>query len=631
MKRVSLSIVLTFISIVVVASSCISTRKNLEQIPAEAKYKNASLPIEERVDDLMLYMTLDEKVAQMAQAATYVATPSDTKLYGLGSILVGGGDHPQSGLKSKDWLNFYNEYQKATMQSRLGIPILFGVDAVHGNAKIEGTTVFPHNIGLGAANDTALVEKIGRITAIESRASGLHWNFAPCIAVARDERWGRTYESYSESPDIVSPLGTSFVRGLQNGNIAEQTSMAACLKHYFADGGAEWGSGMRGIDRGNSTLSDEDVRKIHLAPYVAALKEKPASVMISFSGIQGVEMHGNKKWIDVLKQELQFGGIIISDWAGHKELQGKDLFAQTINAGIDMIMIPEEYPTFVMDVAQNVKDGIITQQRIDEAVRRILRVKFQMGLFERALADESQLNTVGSDEHMAVARDAVRKSLVLLKNEKSALPLSKTEKVAIVGTKAKDMGVMCGGWTLYWGGYSQYEKMPASFEQNSQRVKSSGVAVKGKNIMDAFTETAGSSVVYSDDGNAIDGAKKAIVVIGELPYAEFEGDSKDLSVTKDDVAKIKNLKAQGISVVAVIVSGRPLIIREIEAECDAIVAAWLPGSMAGPGIADVLFGDYDFSGKLSCTWPKDMSQLPINVGDGKEGLYPFGYGLRYKQ
>lgn len=631
MKRVSPRLVITMLCSIVFTFSCISTRTNLKEIPEKAKYKNASLPVEERVNDLLSYMTLDEKIGQMAQAATYVATPLDAKSYGLGSILVGGGDHPGSGLKAKDWLNFYNEYQKSAMQSRLGIPILFGIDAVHGNAKIEGATVFPHNIGLGAANDTALVGKIGRITAIESRAAGLHYNFSPCIAVARDERWGRTYESYSESPDIVSPLGTSYIRGLQNKNIAAQTSMSGCLKHYFADGGAEWGSGMRGIDRGNCTLSDEEVRKIHLAPYVAALKEKPASVMISFSGIQGVEMHNNKKWIDVLKQELQFNGIVISDWAGHKELKGDNLFAQSINAGIDLVMIPEEYPDFVLDVAQNVKDGIIKQNRIDDAVRRILRVKFEMGLFDQPLPDESQLNVVGSDEHMDVARDAVRKSLVLLKNEKSVLPLSKTEKIAIVGTKSKDMGVMCGGWTIYWGGYSEYEKMTPVFEQNSQRVKTNGIAVKGKNILDAFTGTAGASVVYSDDGTVVDGAKKAIVVIGELPYAEFEGDSRDLSVTKEDVAKIKKLNAQGISVIAVIVSGRPMIISEIEADCDAIVAAWLPGSMAGPGIADVLFGDYDFSGKLSFTWPKDMSQLPINVGDGKEGLYPFGYGLRYKQ
>jgi beta-glucosidase len=631
MKRVSPPIAILLICTVVFAFSCISTRKNLEQIPDTAKYKNASLPIEKRISNLMTYMTLDEKIGQMAQAANYVATPSDVKLSALGSIVFGGSDHPTSGLKAKDWLNFFSEYQKAAMESRLGIPIMFGVDAVHGNARIEGATVFPQNIGLGMANDSALVAKIGRITAIESRAAGLRWNFAPCIAVARDERWGRTYESYSESPDIVSTLGTASVRGLQNGDIAAQTSMIACPKHYFADGGAEWGTGMRGIDRGNSSLSDEEVRKIHLAPYIAALKEKPATVMISFSGIQGVEMHGNKKWIDVLKQELKFDGFVVSDWAGHKELKGENLFAQSINAGIDHFMIPEEYPTFIMDVAQNVKDGIITKERIDDAVRRILRVKFEMGLFEQPFADESLLNVVGCDEHMAVARDAVRKSLVLLKNNNAVLPLSKTEKIAIVGTKAKDMGVLCGGWTLYWGGYSQYETMQASLEQNSKRVKNNGNAVKGINILDAFTGTAGSSVIYSDDGSSIEGAKKAIVVIGELPYVEFEGDSKDLSVTKEDVEKIKKLKAQGISVIAVIVSGRPLIISEIEADCDAIVAAWLPGSMAGPGIADVLYGDYDFSGKLSFTWPKDMSQLPINVGDGKQGLYPFGYGLRYKQ
>lgn len=631
MKRVSTPIAITMICAIVFTLSCVSTKQNLEQIPDEAKYKNASLPIEERVNDLMTYMTLDEKIRQMAQAVNYVASPSDVRQYMLGSIVFGGSDHPPSGLKAKDWLNFFNEYQKAAMQTRLGIPIMFGVDAVHGNARIEGATVFPQNIGLGMANDSALVEKLGRITAIESRAAGIRWNFAPCIAVARDERWGRTYESYSESPDIVSVLGTANVHGLQNGNIAAQTSMLACPKHYFADGGAEWGTGMRGIDRGNSTLSDDDVRKIHLAPYIAALKEKPATIMVSYSGIQGVEMHGNKKWIDILKQELKFDGFVVSDWAGHKELKGDNIFAQSVNAGIDHFMIPEEYQTFIAEVTQNVNDGIITKERIDDAVRRILRVKFQMGLFEQPFANDSLLNLVGCDEHMAVAREAVRKSLVLLKNNNSVLPLSKTEKIAVVGTKAKDMGVLCGGWTLYWGGYSEYERMSGPLESNSKRVKNNGNAVKGKNILDAFTETAGLSVIYSDDGRVIEGAKKAIVVIGELPYVEFEGDSRDLSVTKEDIGKIKKLKAQGISVIAVIVSGRPLIISEIEADCDAIVAAWLPGSMAGPGIADVLYGDYDFSGKLSFTWPKDMSQLPINVGDGKQGLYPFGYGLRYKQ
>ncbi len=631
MKRYKVSPLITIVMLcgIALALSCCGGKKSLAQIPANAKYRNAALPTQERIDDLMSYMTLEEKVAQMAQAANYVASPADAKRYGLGSILCGGSDHPRSGLKAKDWLQFYNDYQTAATQSRLGIPILFGVDAVHGNAKVEGATVFPHNIGLGAANDAVLVEKIGRVTAIESRAGGMHWNFAPCVAVARDERWGRTYESYSESPDIVSALGTAFVRGLENGNRAEPNSMAACVKHYFADGGAEWGSSPYGIDRGNSTLSDEELRKIHLAPYVAALKEKPASVMISFSGVGGEEMHANKKWIGVLKDELAFEGIIISDWAGHTELKGKNLFAQSINAGIDMMMIPDEYQRFIREVTQNVKDGVISKKRVDEAVSRILRVKFEMGLFEKALADESLLGTVGSDEHMALAREAVRKSLVLLKNDKAALPLSKSDKIAVVGTKAKDMGVLCGGWTFYWGGYSEHEKLADMLEQNSQRVKGSGIAVKGKNILDAFSETSGAKVLYSDDGSAIAGAKKAIVVIGEVPYAEFNGDSKDLSIKKEDVEKIKKVKAQGIPVIALILSGRPLIISEIEADCEAIVAAWLPGSMGGPGIADVFYGEYDFSGKLPFTWPKDMSQLPINEGDGKQGLYPFGYGLRY--
>ncbi len=595
---------------------------------ANAPYRNAALPIAERVEDLLARMTVKEKVAQMAQAVIYRASPADVTAHALGSILSGGGDHPASGISAKDWLEHTNAYQKAALQTRLGIPILYGIDAVHGSAKTGGATVFPHNVGLGAANDAGLVERIGRITAVETAAGGVHWNFAPCIAVSRDERWGRAYESFSESPDIVSVLGAAFVRGHEEGALSGRATIASTAKHYFADGGAEWGTSPHGIDRGDSTLPEAELRRIHLAPYAAVMKENPATVMISFSSISGVKMHENARWIDVLREELGFTGLIVSDWAGHAELVGPNKYAKAINAGIDMIMIPEDFTGFIAEVSKNVTDGIVSEARVDEAVTRILTLKFELGLFEKPLADDSLLPLVGSDEHMAVAREAVRKSLVLLENKNRALPLPAEGTIALVGTKAKDLGALSGGWTIYWGGYSEYETLHPTLEWNSRRAASSGFRVKGKDILGAFTERLGADrIAYSDDGRGIRGAKRAVVVIGEAPYTEFTGDSDNLALSKADVERVRNAHAEGVPVVAVIVSGRPLIIDSILPYCEAIVAAWLPGSMAGPGIADVLFGDYPFTGKLSFTWPASMEQIPINAGDGKKGLYPFGYGL----
>lgn len=600
------------------------------EVPGDVPYRNPEIAVADRVEDLLSRMTLEEKIAQMAQAVIYRASPQDTKKFALGSILSGGGDHPNTGLSARDWLDHCNEYQKAALSTRLGIPILYGIDAVHGCAKMGGATVFPHNIGLGAANDPGLVEKIGRITAIETAAGGIHWNFAPCIAVARDERWGRTYESFSESPDIVSVLGAAYVRGHEAGLLSDRASIASCPKHYFADGGAEWGTSQYGIDRGNSTLPEDELRRIHLAPYAAVMKENPATIMISFSGIHGEEMHASKKWIDVLRNELGFTGLIVSDWAGHTELEGENKLAQSINAGIDMIMIPENYRMFISEVTGNVENGIISRARIDEAVRRILALKFEMGLFEQPFTDDSLIALVGSDAHMTVARDAVRKSLVLLEHTNKVLPLDPKKKIALVGTKAKDLGALSGGWTIYWGGYSEYETLHHYLEGNSKRAIANNERVKGSDILSAFTDRIGkNSVIYSDDGANIAGADCAVVVIGEKPYVEFTGDSANLALGKKDIERVKNAKEQGVPVVVVLISGRPLILDSILPYCDAIVAAWLPGSMAGPGITDVLFGDYNFTGKLPCTWPKSMDQIPINDGDGKKGLYPFGYGLAY--
>ncbi|MBN2436485.1 MAG: glycoside hydrolase family 3 protein [Spirochaetes bacterium] len=628
MKRTR-SIFLLLLTFMLIFTGCIP-RQEQQNIPDRAKYKNADLPIEERINDLFSYMTLEEKVAQMAQVANYAASPSDVTDKGLGSILSGGSDGPYSGFKPENWLEFCNEYQKAALESRLGIPILYGIDAVHGHAKAVGATVFPHNIGLGAANDPGLMEKIGRITAVEVSASGINWNFSPCVAVARDIRWGRTYESFGETPDIVSPLGAAYIRGLQAGGLGKRDSVAACVKHYFGDGAAEWGTGIDGgIDQGDSKATDEEMRTIHLAPYIEAVKQNPATIMISFSGIRGEEMHGNKKWIDILRNELGFDGLIVSDWAGHKQLNGSNILAQSINAGIDMIMIPDTFDSFILEVSQNVRDGIISEERINEAVRRILKLKFEMGLFENPLADGTLLSSVGTDESMKTAREAVRKSLVLLKNNKNALPLSEDDPVAVIGTKSKDMGVMCGGWTVYWGGYSMHEKLRGWLDDNSQKIKAQNMFVKGTTILDSLTERLGEDKIsYSDNGENTGPAKKSIVVIGEVPYVEFTGDSNDLGISEEDVARVKNARSKGTQVIAVIISGRPLIITEIEPYCDAIVAAWLPGSMAGPGITDALYGDHDFTGKLSFTWPRSMKDIPFK--ESTKGMYPRGYGLQMK-
>lgn len=629
MKKYRVVAIAILICTVLVEATCNGKNETVE-VPATASYRDTALPVEERVEDLLSLMTLKEKVAQMAQAVIYRASPQDTKTWALGSILSGGGDHPRSGISAKDWLDHCNEYQKAAISTRLGIPLLYGIDSVHGCAKMGGATVFPHNIGLGAANDPELVERIGRITATETAAGGIHWNFSPCIAVSRDERWGRAYESYSESPGIVARLGSAYVRGHEAGRLSDRETIASCPKHYFADGGAEWGTSPHGIDRGNSSLPEDELRRIHLAPYIAAMKENPATVMISFSSIHNEKMHSNKQWIDVLRSELGFTGLIVSDWAGHTEIDGPDKFAQAINAGIDMIMIPEDYQLFITEVVGNVEDGTISITRIDEAVRRILTLKFEMGLFENPFADDSLIPLVGSDEHMAVARDAVRKSLVLLENKNTVLPLSANSTIALVGTKAKDLGALCGGWTIYWGGYSEYETLHPWLEQNSARAVANNERVNGMDLLTAFTERRGStSILYSEDGSDITGADCAVVVVGEKPYTEMTGDTDSLALSKLDIDRVRTAKGQGLPVVVVVISGRPLILDSILPYCDAVVAAWLPGSMAGPGIADVLFGDYNFTGKLSVTWPESMDQLPINVGDGKEGLYPFGYGLSY--
>jgi len=575
---------------------------------------------------LLATMTLEEKVGQMTQAEQEKLTDvKDIQTYFLGSLLSGGSSDPKAGNSLQAWTEMYDGYQKLALQTRLKIPILYGVDAVHGHNNVLGAVVFPHNIGLGATRDPKLVEEIARLTAEEVRATGIQWAFAPCVAVARDERWGRTYESFSEDPSLVAELGTAAVRGLQGTDLKDPLRVLACAKHYVGDGGTSWNSaphlaaqGAR-LDQGDTRLSEAELRRIHLAGYPAAIAAGVGSIMPSYNSWNGEKASGSKRLLtDILKTELGFEGFLISDYNALDQLPGdrRAQVKQSINAGMDMVMVPEKYKEFYAALKDLAEKGEVPMARVDDAVLRILRVKIAMGLMDPArssLADRSLQARFGSPAHREVARRAVRQSLVLLKNEKKTLPLSKTAKrIVVAGKNADDIGNQCGGWTIDWQG------------------KSGPIVPGGTTILAALKAAAkGGEVTFSADGTGATGADVGVVVVGEKPYAEFFGDREDLALDKDDLAAIANVKKAGIPVVLVVVSGRPLILGDALGQADAVVAAWLPGT-EGQGVADVLFGDYKPTGKLPFSWPRSMQQIPINVGDRNyDPLFPYGFGLTF--
>jgi beta-glucosidase len=549
-------------------------------------------------------MTLDEKVGQMTQAdRSALRSEADIRGFFLGSLLSGGGSSPPD-RTAPGWAEMYDRYQSIALQTRLQIPLVYGVDAVHGHNNVVGAVVFPHNIGLGCTRDAALVERVARATAEEVAATGIDWTFSPCIAVARDERWGRTYESFGETPELVAEMGAAAVRGYQ-------PTILACAKHYLADGGTAGGR-----DQGEAEMDEATLRAIHLPGYRAAVAAGVGSVMASFSSWNGQKMHGNRYLLtDVLKGELGFQGFVVSDWAGIDQLPGdyaSDV-ETSINAGIDMVMVPERYTEFVPTLKSLVQSGRVPLARVDDAVRRILRQKVALGLWDRPYADRSLLPQVGSDAHRQVGREAVRKSLVLLRNEGRVLPLSKmTRRIHVAGRNADDLGNQCGGWTITWQG-------------------ASGAITTGTTILQGIRAAVlgGASVTYSRDGSGAEGADVGVVVIGETPYAEGLGDRTDLSLSAEDVAAVRAVHGARVPTVVVLVSGRPLILDAILGDGDAILAAWLPGT-EGAGVADVLFGDFAPTGKLSHSWPRAMAQLPINWGDPVyDPLYAYGYGLSY--
>ncbi|MEU4251867.1 glycoside hydrolase family 3 N-terminal domain-containing protein [Amycolatopsis sp. NPDC026612] len=578
-------------------------------------YKNPHAPVSQRVKDLMARMTLDDKVGQMTEGERGSATPAQSAAARLGSILSGGGSTPTPNTPAA-WADMIDAYQKAAATTGLGIPIIYGADTVHGHNNVYGATVFPHNIGLGAANDPGLVEKIGAITADESAATGVKWGFAPCLCVARDDRWGRTYESFGEIPRNAVE-NSVVIEGLQGRSLDAPTSIMATAKHFIGDGGTTGGD-----DQGNTQISLDELRRIHLPPFRAAVDHGVGSVMISFNSWNGVKDHGNKFLItDLLKGELHFSGYVISDWNGIDQIDGQEGFTaaevkQAVNAGIDMIMVPYDYQKFIATLKAEVLNGDVPMSRIDDANRRILTKKFELGLFEHPYTDRSLQQDFGSAAHHAVARQAVRESQVLLKND-GVLPLAKrNNKIFVAGKNANDMGNQAGGWTLTWQG------------QSGERV------IPGTTVLDGIKAGAGkgSVVTYDRAGGGIDSSYKvAVAVVGETPYAEGNGDRPDgLGLDAEDLALIGKLKASGVPLVVVTVSGRPLDLAAQLPSFDGLVAAWLPGS-EGAGVADVLYGDYNPTGKLSFTWPKSSSQEPINVGDGKQGLFPYGYGLSYRR
>jgi beta-glucosidase len=601
-----------------------------------APYKDPSQPVDVRVEDLLSRMTLEEKIGQMTQVENnsispyYLFPPSKVAKYFIGSVLSGGNS---SGFYSlADWAGLAKSYEVEAVKTRLGIPLIFGVDSVHGFGHVNGATIFPQNIGLGATRDPELVRQIGQVTAEEMRAAGIPWNFAPCVAVPQDIRWGRTYEGFSEDTALVTELSSAYIQGFQTvpkgyGSSDGQTLYAlATPKHYIGDGGTAWGSihqymyHQYMLDQGDTQVDEATLRRLFLPPYQAAVNSGAMSVMVSFSSWNGVKMHAQRYLLtDVLKGELGFQGFVVSDWGGINQVDPDYYKAvvTAINAGIDMNMVPYYYQMFFDTMKQAVMNGDITQERIDDAVRRILRAKFMLGLFENPYGDPSLAVTVGSDEHRALARQAVRKSLVLLKNDNNALPIDKNVSTILVAG-INSTGVQAGGWTLEWQG-----------EQRN--------TLAGTTILEGIQELVGpnTQVLYNSLGQFASFSGRApvgIAIVGEVPYAEGMGDRADLTLYKVDLTVINALRPKVDKLIVVILSGRPLVITDQYQTADAWVAAWLPGS-EGAGVADVLFGDYLFVGKLPYTWPRSNDQLPLNINNSANltgcaaPLFPFGYGL----
>lgn len=592
------------------------------ELPENPIYKDASYSTEERVADLMQYMTLEEKVAQMMQPERLGVSASEITQYGIGSVLSGGGASPSTGNTPQDWYDALTACQSAAMEARLGIPLLYGIDSVHGNSNVYGTTIFPHNIGIGATGNLELAEQIAQITAEETHAVGANWAFAPCLGNAQSELWGRTYECFSENSQVVAEFGAAYVRGLQ-GDFGE-TSVASSAKHYIGEGYT-----FMGVNQGNVNMSEEEFAQLLesdlLAPYIAAINEGAVTVMASYNSVNGVKCHGSK-WLltDVLRDQLGFKGIVISDYNGVQQIKVpnntyEEKVLAALDAGVDMYMEPYDWEECMNILIQAVKDGVVSIDRINLSVERILTVKFDMGLFEHPYSDESELECIGTEEHREVARQAVRESLVLLKNdmadeEKTVMEaLADYTDILVVGKGADDIGTQCGGWTITWEGKA-------------------GDTTEGTTILEGIQDAVGDSknITYSEDATEIGDQQAAIVVLSEIPYVETSGDRNKsnlifMSSQRQMIDRIKEANPD-MKIILLLISGRPITIADQVEDADAIIAAWLPGS-EGQGVADVLFGDYDFTGHLEFTWPWYASDIDEKHTDESVVLFPYGSGL----
>ncbi|MEN8249428.1 MAG: glycoside hydrolase family 3 N-terminal domain-containing protein [Bacteroidota bacterium] len=569
--------------------------------------------IEVKVETLLSQMTLEEKIGQMSQVRHFSdIAPGDVKNKYIGSVIHTDG--PTPGEMAEDWQNRFRELQDEALSTKLGIPLLFGVDAVHGQNTFNGATIFPHNIGMGATNNPDLVKRAAEITAIEAQATGFNWTFSPCIAIPYNERWGRVYEAFSESTSLTQKMVKASIQGHQ-GELSDSKTVMATVKHYIADGSTDFG-----IEGGNSSQTIQEVLERLLPPYRDAVNEGVGAVMVSFNTLLGLPMHAHKELItDTLKNVLGFDGIILTDWKGYSRFGEEEI----INAGVDMVMaVDGDLDFFQKDLTSAVENGIVSPERIDDAVRRILRQKFRLNLFNNPYSDTSLISLVGSPDHRDIARQAVRESLVLLKNKDNTLPIQAgRNKIVVVGEHANSTGLQSGGWTIHWQG--------------------TGINYKGgTTILDGIKEHSKGEVVYDSLATLkVDDADVAIIVVGETPYAEFMGDIRNdsskyqLTLTDSHIEYINSYADKVEKLVIILVSGRPLVTTKQIKQSDAFVAAWLPGS-EGDGIAEVLFGNYNFTGKLPHSWPESVEDF-----NGKYGpncwessiipLFEYGFGLSY--
>ena len=615
--------------VLIIFSSCVSAQVDWSN-PNSCKLPNQS----DLTSRILNNMTLEQKVGHVIMPEINSVTPEEVKKYQFGTILNGGGGFPNQNKNSsvQDWKNLSKSYYEASpIIDGVRVPILWGTDAVHGHNNVIGATIFPHNIGLGATRNELLVKKIGNAVAKEVASTGIIWTFAPTVAVPKNDLWGRTYEGFSENTDLVSSLGKSFIIGLQgeSESFLDEDHILATVKHFVGDGGTN-----NGIDQGNTIIDELSLKEVHAKPYYAAINECALSIMASFNSWNGKKMHGNKYLLtEVLKSQMGFNGFIVGDWNGHGQIPGceDNNCPDALISGVDIYMVPSEWESLYLNTLEQVRNGVIPIERLNDAVQRILIAKEHLGLFNQRIPHNYNKNFLGSKDHRMLARQAVRESIVLLKNQNNNLPMNPNKKYLIVGEMSQQIENQMGGWTITWQGKS-WEGVNLSNEDfpNTQSIYDS---------LSNFIIQNGGSVEYSKDGSYKNKPDTVIFVYGETPYAEGEGDIVNLNFSKNNrnlLRKMRMFQKNNISVVSLFISGRPLIVDNEIKYSDSFVSIWLPGT-AVEGINDVIFSNkdgsinYDFKGKLSFSWPSKTSNNPLNEKDEDYlPLYKYGYGLTYK-